>query len=86
MGTSKAAREPGAPTALISQASTVFGLISRSPTLVSVLAAIMRKKLPGTSRQASSLMSVQVRASSSLATFSYKASTTDPFAMQPRPL
>ena len=69
MGTSNAARDEGAPTAVINQASTVFGLISRSPILVRVLALMMRKKFPGTSRQAASLMSLQVRASSSLATW-----------------
>ncbi len=68
IGTSTPTSAWGAPTATISQASTVLGLISRSPILVNMLATMMRKKLPGTSLHASSLMSVQTRASSSLAT------------------
>ncbi len=75
IGTSRPASAPGAPTAPISQASTVLGLISRSPILVSTLARMILKKLPGTSRQASSLISRQVRASSSLATSAYSRSS-----------
>src|SRR5680860_114690 len=41
IGTSQATKA-GAPTALINQASTVFGLISKSPSLVSTLAARIR--------------------------------------------
>ena len=67
MGTSQAT-SAGAPTALINHASTVLGLIRRSPSLVSTLAARIRKKFCGTTWQASAGISLQTRASSSLAT------------------
>src|SRR5690554_5263940 len=74
IGTSQATRA-GAPTALIIHVRTVFGLIRRSPSLVRTLAARIRKKFLGTSRQASSGMSLQTLASSSLAMMAYSWST-----------
>ena len=65
IGTSQPTIQTGAATAPKIQARVVFGLMSWSPSLVRLKAVSWRKKLPGTTRQASSSISRQTRASSS---------------------
>ena len=57
MGTSSAMARPGAPCAVNSQGSTVFGLITWSPAFCRPLAAMNFMPLAGTSRATSSGMS-----------------------------
>ena len=65
MGTSRPAIHPGACRVVSSHGSVVLGLISASPSLLAAWARVLRKKLPGTTRQAASEMSRQTRESSS---------------------
>ena len=64
IGTSQEIQAAGAPSAVIIQGSTVLALTSSSPRLVSVCALVILTKLPGSSWQASSEISLQTRASS----------------------